>query len=51
MKCRFCENKLNYTFMDFTKNPIEIEYFNSSGYDIKNDYYGNKFKTFFITII
>lgn len=37
-------------FIDFTKNPIEIEYFNSSGYDIKNDFYGNKFKKFFINL-
>ncbi len=33
-------------FMDFTKTPITIEYFNSSGYDIKN----KQFKRFFIDL-
>lgn len=33
-------------FIDFQSNPIKIEYFNSSGYDIKN----NKFKTYFINL-
>jgi hypothetical protein len=37
-------------FIDFTNNPITIEYFNSSGYDIKNDDYGNNFKNFFINL-
>jgi hypothetical protein len=37
-------------FIDFTLNPIQIEYFNSSGYDIKNDVYGNKFHRFFINL-
>ena len=31
-------------FIDFTLNPIQIEYFNSSGYDIKNNYDGKEFK-------
>jgi hypothetical protein len=33
-------------FIDFQSTPIKIEYFNSSGYDIKNI----KFKTFFINL-
>jgi len=37
-------------FIDFTLNPIQIEYFNSSGYDIKNDVYGKKFKDFFMNL-
>lgn len=37
-------------FIDFTTEPIQIEYFNSSGYDIKNEHYGNRFKKFFIDL-
>jgi hypothetical protein len=37
-------------FIDFTLNPIQIEYFNSSGYDIKNDHYGKEFKKFFLNL-
>lgn len=37
-------------FIDFTLNPIQIEYFNSSGYDIKNDNYGKEFKKFFLNL-
>lgn len=33
-------------FIDFSSTPITIEYFNSSGYDIKNI----KFKTYFINL-
>lgn len=33
-------------FIDFTSTPITIEYFNSSGYDIKN----KEFKKFFINL-
>ena len=37
-------------FIDFTLNPIQIEYFNSSGYDIKNNYDGKEFKKFFLNL-